>query len=77
MAARPDSFDALRAFDRPALVIVGAEDVLSPPPDAEAMVAALPQARLAVMPEAGHLTAVETPEAFNAEVAGFVAGLDS
>jgi pimeloyl-ACP methyl ester carboxylesterase len=75
MAARPDSFDTLRAFDRPALVVVGDEDQLSPVADAQAMADALPQARLAVLPEAGHLTAVETPEAFNAEVAGFLAGL--
>ena len=77
MAARPDSFETLQAFDRRALVVVGAEDVLSPPSDAEAMAAALPNARLAVVPEAGHLTAVETPEAFNAEVAGFLAELSS
>jgi pimeloyl-ACP methyl ester carboxylesterase len=75
MAARPDSFDTLRAFDRPALVVVGEEDALSPVADAQAMADALPQGRLAVLPEAGHLTAVETPEAFTAEVAGFVAGL--
>jgi pimeloyl-ACP methyl ester carboxylesterase len=75
MAARPDSFDTLRAFGGPALVVVGTEDVLSPPSDGEAMAAALPRARLVSMPEAGHLTAVETPEAFNAEVAGFLAEL--
>ena len=75
MAARPDSFATLQAFDRPAIVIVGAEDTLSPPSDAEAMAAALPQSRLVVVPEAGHLTAVETPEAFNAAVAGFLAEL--
>ena len=76
MAGRPDSFDTLRGFDKPALVIVGAEDALSPPPDAEAMVEALPHGRLVVIPEAGHLTAVETPESFNAQVAGFLAELD-
>ncbi|MDT7538503.1 MAG: hypothetical protein QOI82_2088 [Actinomycetota bacterium] len=76
MAARPDSFDTLRAFDRRTLVVVGAEDVLTPPADAEAMVAALPRGRLVVIPEAGHLTAVETPEAFNAQVTGFLAELD-
>lgn len=75
MAVRPDSFDALRAFERPALVIVGEEDTLSPSSDAEAMAAALPQGRLVRVPEAGHLTAVETPEAFNAAVAGFLAEL--
>ena len=77
MAARPDSFDTLRAFAGPALVVVGDEDQLSPVADAQAMADALPSARLAVLPQAGHLTAVETPEAFTAEVAGFVAGLGS
>jgi pimeloyl-ACP methyl ester carboxylesterase len=75
MAARPDSFDTLRAFDRPSLVVVGDEDELSSPADAQAMVEALPDARLAVIREAGHLTAVETPEAFTAEVAGFLVEL--
>jgi pimeloyl-ACP methyl ester carboxylesterase len=75
MAARPDSFDLLRGFDRPALVIVGAEDALAPPSDAQAMADALPQGRLVLVPEAGHLTAVETPESFNAAVAGFLAEL--
>ena len=75
MAARPDSLDTLRAFALPALVVVGEEDVLSPLPDAQAMAEALPAATLAVLPKAGHLTAVETPEAFTEQVAGFLAGL--
>lgn len=77
MAARPDSFDVLRAYAGPALVVVGAEDTLSPPADAEAMAEALPDARLAIVPEAGHLTAVETPEAFNAEVTGLLSRVGS
>ncbi|MBK5307185.1 MAG: alpha/beta fold hydrolase [Frankiaceae bacterium] len=75
MAARPDSFETLRGFDAPALVVVGSEDVLSPPADAQAMAEALPRGRFVLVPDAGHLTAVETPEAFNAEVAGFLAEL--
>jgi pimeloyl-ACP methyl ester carboxylesterase len=75
MAARPDSFDTLRSFAGPALVVVGEEDVLSPLADAQAMAEALPDATLSVLPDAGHLTAVETPEAFTAEVAGFLARL--
>jgi pimeloyl-ACP methyl ester carboxylesterase len=39
------------------------------------MAEALQHGRLVVVPEAGHLTAVETPEAFNAAVAGFLAEL--
>ncbi|HSR23380.1 MAG TPA: alpha/beta hydrolase [Candidatus Eisenbacteria bacterium] len=76
MAGRPDSTDTLRTADVPALVVVGEEDTLSPPADAEAMVTALPQGRLVVIPGAGHLTAVEAPEAFTAALREFVAALD-
>ncbi|MCA1711470.1 MAG: alpha/beta hydrolase [Actinobacteria bacterium] len=77
MAARPDSLDTLRGYDGPALVLVGEQDLLSPVADAQAMADALPQGRLAVLPEAGHLTAVETPEAFTEQVAGFLAALEA
>jgi pimeloyl-ACP methyl ester carboxylesterase len=66
MAARPESFAALASVRVPALVVVGEEDTLSPPADAEAMAEALPNARLVRIPAAGHLTAVEAPEEFNA-----------
>jgi pimeloyl-ACP methyl ester carboxylesterase len=75
MARRPDSFDTLRALKAPALVIVGEEDELSPRADAEAMAQAVPDARLAVIEQAGHLSAVEQPEAFNRAVAAFVRSL--
>lgn len=61
MAARPDSFATLRGVDVPSLVVVGEEDVLSPREDAEAMAEALPDAVLVTVPEAGHLTPVESP----------------
>ncbi len=72
MAARPDSFDVLAGVRVPALVVVGEEDQLSTVDDARSMVDALPDARLVVLPRAGHLTAVEEPEGFTAAVAGFV-----
>lgn len=75
MAARPDSLDVLRATDVPALVVVGDEDQLSTLADAEAMVEALPQGRLHVLPGAGHLTAVETPETFTGAVLELLRGL--
>ena len=75
MAARPDSFDVLRACDVPALVVVGEEDRLSPVADAQAMADALPQGRLVVLPRAGHLPAVETPEAFDEALRQFLDGL--
>jgi pimeloyl-ACP methyl ester carboxylesterase len=76
MAARPDAFGTLRSMTVPALVVVGDEDELSPLPDAQAMVEAIPQARLAVIEKAGHLSAIEQPEAFNRVVAEFVKSLD-
>jgi pimeloyl-ACP methyl ester carboxylesterase len=75
MAARPDSVATLRGTDVPALVVVGEQDTLSPVAQAQAMVDALPQGRLVVVPEAGHLSAVEDPEVFAAAVAGFLAEL--
>jgi pimeloyl-ACP methyl ester carboxylesterase len=72
MAARPDSFGTLSALKVPVLVIVGEEDELSPPADAEAMAEAVPEGKVEVIPKAGHLSAVEQPEAFNAAVTEFL-----
>lgn len=75
MAARPESFDTLRSLAVPALVVVGEEDTLSPPSDAVAMAETLPQGRLVRIPAAGHLTAVEAPDAFNAALGDFLRSL--
>ncbi|GLX01234.1 alpha/beta fold hydrolase [Microtetraspora sp. NBRC 16547] len=75
MAARPDSSDTLRTLKVPALVVVGDEDELSPPAEAEAMAGTVPDGRLVVIEKAGHLSAMEQPEAFNHAVADFVRSL--
>jgi pimeloyl-ACP methyl ester carboxylesterase len=61
MAARPDSVEALRSVDVPALVVVGEEDGLTPLDAANTLVETLPNATLVVLPEAGHLTPLEDP----------------
>ena len=63
MRDRPDSTPFLREIAVPTLVLVGDRDVLTPPADSEAMAAAIPNARLAVIPGAGHLTPMERPKA--------------
>ena len=68
MAERPDSLDTLRKTDVPAVVILGDEDALASRDDGAAMVEALPQGRLVVVPGAGHLSAVEAPGAFSTAV---------
>lgn len=72
MAARPDSFETLSGLKVPLLIIVGDEDELSPPSDAEAMAQAVPEGKVEIIPKAGHLSAVEQPEAFNTAVIEFL-----
>ena len=45
----------------PTLVVAGAEDRLTPPAEARALVAGIPDARLALVPGAAHLVPVEQP----------------
>lgn len=61
MRDRPDSSHVLAGLDVPALVIVGQEDTIAPPEAAHAMAAALPRARLALVPLSGHTPSVERP----------------
>jgi pimeloyl-ACP methyl ester carboxylesterase len=75
MAARPDSTGTLREVSVPTLVLVGEEDQLTPLSAAEAMVAAVPDARLITVPEAGHLTPLEQPEVVDEALLEFLHGL--
>ncbi len=72
MAARPDSLETLRAVTVPSLVIAGAEDALMPASEAEAMAEALPKGQLVKIAGVGHLSAVEDPTAFNAEITAYL-----
>lgn len=75
LAERPDSTPTLATVRVPALVIVGAEDELTPPSDAEAMRRGIAGSRLVEIPAAGHLSNLEQPEAFNEALLGFLSGL--
>lgn len=68
MKRRPDSTPELASIDVPTLVAVGADDVLSPPDVARELAGAIPGATLAVLPDAGHLSSFEAPDAFNRAV---------
>lgn len=73
MAARPDSMDVLAALTVPTLVLWGEEDLLASPSDHHAMVDVLTQGRPVIIPKAGHLTSVESPQATSTAIAEFVA----
>ena len=69
---RPDSRSDLAAIRCPTLVLVGAQDALTPPDRAEEMAAAIGGARLAVIEDSGHLSTVEQPEAVTAALVGWL-----
>jgi 3-oxoadipate enol-lactonase len=73
MKHRPDATGELPGISVPTLVLVGDDDALSPPDVARDMQGRIPDAELAVLPGAGHLSNLEAPDAFNAAVAGFLA----
>jgi len=72
---RPDSTDTLRRLRLPALVLVGSDDELSPPPIAEAMARLIPDAQFHVIPAAGHLAPLEQPLVTSRLVADFLGTL--
>lgn len=71
MRDRRDRTGLLARISVPTLVVVGSEDVVTPPSEAEAMASAIPDARLVVIPGAGHITPMEAPGSFNAELQAF------
>jgi pimeloyl-ACP methyl ester carboxylesterase len=76
LAGRPDSGQTAASMDVPALVIVGEDDILTPPAEAEELAGLLPKGKLVRIPGAGHLTPLEAPEQIKEELLVFLAGLD-
>lgn len=63
--------DRLADVKAPTLVLWGDRDTKTPRPLSETMVDLLPQATLGVVPDAGHLSNVDNPERFAAELRRF------
>jgi pimeloyl-ACP methyl ester carboxylesterase len=59
----------------PTLILVGDQDGVTPLTNARAIAAAVPGARIRIIPATAHLTMLERPELFNAAVTEFLAGL--
>ena len=62
LASRPDQSATLAAFTGPALVLMGEHDTLCPRPRHDLMHALMPQSRLAIIANAGHLPTLENPD---------------
>jgi 3-oxoadipate enol-lactonase len=65
----------LPAITAPTLIIVGEEDTATPPAKAEQMQALIRGSTLVRIPRAGHSATLEEPEAVNAAITTFLAGL--
>ncbi len=55
----------------PVLVVVGSDDHITPPEEAEKLVQQLPHARLAIIEKSGHACPLDAPEVFNAHLVHF------
>jgi pimeloyl-ACP methyl ester carboxylesterase len=60
---RPDSRPGLSSIRCPTLVLVGEGDQLTPPELSQEMVALIPNSRMVSVPDSGHLSTLERPEA--------------
>ena len=54
------------------LVVVGDEDVITPPRESEALAAEIPGAELEIIKRSGHFPMLEQPDAFNYLLQGFI-----
>jgi pimeloyl-ACP methyl ester carboxylesterase len=69
---RPDRRPELAAIACPTLILVGTDDVVTPPGEAAAMTTAISRAVLVEIPGAGHLSNLEAPLPFSQAIAGFL-----
>ncbi len=65
MAGRPDSTPDLATIDVPTAIMIGEADAVTPLAASRAMSEAIPHATLSVIPDAGHLSNLEAPDAFD------------
>ncbi len=72
LASRGDMTAALPGVRIPTAVFVGSQDKITPLPLSEAMRARIPGAELHIIPDAGHFSNVENPEAFNERLVSFL-----
>ncbi len=75
MAARPDMTGFLPQIKLPTLVLVGEGDAISSPKEMESIAAAIPAAQFVVIPDSGHMTTMENPNAFSEALLTFLDGL--
>ncbi|MFT5322240.1 MAG: 3-oxoadipate enol-lactonase [Planctomycetaceae bacterium] len=77
MAERPDVTSLLPTIETPSLLIVGEDDGISPPEEMRSIAAAMPNAAIFEVPNAGHMSPLENPVAVNLVILQFLHDLPS
>ena len=77
MAQRPDSTATLQTITVPTLVVVGEQDGLTSPAEAEKLAAGIRGSRLVKIPGAGHLSNLEAPARFDEALLAWAEALPS
>jgi pimeloyl-ACP methyl ester carboxylesterase len=72
LMTRPDATPLLSTIHCPTLIVVGDQDAITPPALSEDMQRGIPGAELIVIPDAGHMSNMEQPSAFNAAIGRFL-----
>ncbi len=72
MAVRPDRRPILASIALPTLVVVGEEDMLTPPAEAQEIASGVPGARLELVSKAGHMAPLEQPAHVNSLLDRFI-----
>ena len=65
LLARPDATSVLPALQCPTLVLCGREDTWAPPSRHDVMAKMIPHSTLEIIPECGHMSPLERPQAIN------------
>ena len=71
-----DQRERVSLIDVPTLVIVGDQDLVTPPELSNELVDLIPNARMQVIERSGHISNGERSDAFNAIVAEFIAEIE-
>lgn len=74
MATRPDVTALLRTFRIPTLLVVGEHDAITPATEMKTVAEAIPNAKFAMIREAGHMAPLEKPIEVNAAIRQFLVG---
>ena len=74
MSLRADATLLLGELEQPVLVLVGAEDAITPPEEMREMAGRMPNAQYVEIARAGHMAPLEQPAATNAAISSVLSG---